>query len=164
MYSGTSQTIACSMVNPVTIFYVGSFTTGTQLLDSSYTPVYGYAYSTGYYLYTGNGSIYLVVDSEGHVDTINSSGCPPTPTPTPTPAPSTLVQVGLSNSSGDCGGSITGKYVIGGIITPGLILYNDSSSTSPVTGYNYVYDYDGSGGIYNLNSSSGLIGSVDVYC
>lgn len=45
------------------------------------------------------------------------------------------------------------------LITPGLILYEDSALTNPVTGYSFVDDFYGSGIVYNLNSGSGLIGS-----
>ena len=85
MYSGTSQTIACSLSNPVSLLYLNSLQLGTQLLTLTYDQVYGNAGQTGYYLYQGNGNIYEVVDSEGHVDFINTNGCPQaTPTATPT--------------------------------------------------------------------------------
>ena len=98
MYSGTSQAIACSLVNPVSLLYVAPFGLGTQLLTLTYDTVYGYASSTGYYLYQGNGSIYEVVDSEGHVDFINESGCPQ---PSPTPTEVSTFNLYLSETNGD---------------------------------------------------------------
>jgi hypothetical protein len=162
MYSGTSETIACSMVNPVNVYYLGSLTTGTKLFtDNGITPVYGYYYSTGYYLYTGSGDIYQVVDSEGSVDFINTSGCPAPPSPSPSPiASGTGVIVQLSVDINDaCNAFASMKYTTTGGIYNGLVLYDDISLTSPVTGYNYVLDTDNSGAVYNMNSSSGQIGS-----
>lgn len=105
---------------------------------------------TGYtYIVASGGEIYTINSSTGVVLADTGSNCS-------TGTPGTYI---LGNSTVTICGSGTGAtYYTNGAFAVGGILYNDSGLTSPVTGFSYVVR-GSNGHIYNLNSSTGAIGS-----
>ena len=65
----------------------------------------------------------------------------------------------VGNNTGTiCGANIATGYT-NGAFTPGGVIYSDSSLTTPLTGYSYVVN-TANNAIYNLNSTTGIIGSA----
>lgn len=79
-------------------------------------------------------------------------------TTTTTEAPPILLAK-LSNALGDiCSKPDTQVYTISGLIVPGITVYYDSVFSVPITAFDFIDDYYGSGIVFNLNSLTGLIG------
>jgi hypothetical protein len=128
---------------PVTLYSSTNFGTGVTLYQDAglTTPV-----TTFTYVATASGAIYNLNSSTGLVGANTGSNCT-------TGTAGTYV---LGNSTSTiCSGSSVTLYTNGNF-SVGLTLYTDSALTNPQTGSTYVVY---SGVIYNLNSSTGLIGS-----
>lgn len=94
------------------------------------------------------GIIYNMDDTTGEVLTPTGVDCN-------TPYVEVIVKLG-NDSSTVCDGFAVSKYV-STAFAPGETLFNDISLADPTVGYAFVVGPDGH--IYNLNSSTGLIGS-----
>jgi hypothetical protein len=137
-------------VSPVTLYSSEPFGAGVIMYsDAALTvPVTGYSYiadnATGD-IYTMNGSTGAVIVSTG---TSCSNGI--------------ARALSLSNNTGTiCTTNRTTLYVNGSGSLIGKTLYLDAALTTPVTGYSYVLDTeDEDAPIYNLNSVTGVVGSV----
>jgi hypothetical protein len=106
-------------------------------------PITGYIYIT-----PASGEIFNLNTSTGMVGSDTGSSC----------NNGTAGSYILGNSTGSiCTGSTITMYT-NGAFSVGGILYVDSALTTPITGFSYVVD-NSTGNIYNLNSSTGVIGS-----
>ena len=105
---------------------------------------------TGYsYISDSSGSIYTIDTSTGQVLADTGSTC----------NTGTASKVLLGNDTGTiCAQAPSLVRYTNGAFVPGAVLYEDSSLTTPVTGYSYVVNVVNSH-IYNLNSVTGIIGS-----
>lgn len=94
-----------------------------------------------------------------------------TPTKTPTPSPeyySATFGVSTTGNLGACTDLINNPKTYywpqsQGTFAPGIYLYTNPQCTIPVTGYTYVA-YSGNTSTYNLNSSTGQVGTFIVVC
>lgn len=108
------------------------------------TPLTGYTYIAN----VNNGAIYAINSGTGEVGAITAYACRQDTTNT----------VILGNNTGTiCSGTITSVYSDGEAVV-GSVLYIDLALSVPVTGYDYVL-FLNENIIYNLNNSTGVIGS-----
>lgn len=132
--------------SPVILYSNVAFGTGTTMYTNSSltTPVTGYTLIAN----TITGAIYNINSSTGVVGSATGSNC----------TSGTAGTYILGNNSGTiCSGSSVTLYT-NGAFGVGQVLYEDSALTTPVTGYAYVVQTISSE-IFNLNSSTGVIGS-----
>lgn len=132
--------------SPVTLYSSAPFASGVQMfLNAGLTSLV-----TGYSLIAqvSTGQIFNLNNTNGIVGVSTGNACA-------TGSPGTYI---LGNSTGSiCSGGTVTLYT-NGAFTGGGILYRDSALTTPVTGEAYVVN--GSNNIiYNLNTSTGVIGS-----
>lgn len=105
---------------------------------------------TGYnYISDSTGSIFTIDSTTGQVLIDTGTNC--------TSGTAALYRLG-NNPATICSASQVTLYT-NGAFAPALTLYSDSGLTTPVTGYSYV-SYSGDNTIYNLNSSTGVIGAT----
>lgn len=99
------------------------------------------------------------VDINVITTTTTTTTTPPTTTTTTTAAVISE-SYNLSVAEGDICSAPTGAILYSaGVAGPGIILYTDPALTTPQTGFNYVV-IGGGGSVYNINSSTGLIGAA----
>jgi hypothetical protein len=100
-------------------------------------------------------------------DFVNLTGTdtPTTTTTTTSGGAGIAVSADLGNTTAAVCAATPGvtRYTTTGAIAPGLTLYTNAALTTPQTGYSYVAN-DAVGAIYNLNSSTGLIGTFVQSC
>jgi hypothetical protein len=132
--------------SPVVLYYSSAFGTGTTMYTNSGLTVR----VTGYTLIANpiTGIIYYLNSTTGVVGAATGSNCT-------TGTPGSYI-VGNSTST-ICNGSVITLYT-NGAFGPGQTLYIDMALTEPKTGYSYVVNTTTSI-IYNLNSSTGVVGS-----
>lgn len=100
------------------------------------------------YIADASGAIYNINTSTGVVGAATGSSC----------NTGTVGKYILANSTiAICSGTVVLRYTSGAFAV-GKTLYVDSALTTPVTGYSYAY-HTGTAKIYNLNSSTGVIGA-----
>jgi hypothetical protein len=128
-----------------TLYSSSPFGTGVTMYTNPglTTPVVGYTY-----IANSAGNIYQINSSTGVVGANTGSVCS-------SGTPGTYI---IGNSIPGVCSNIPATYYTNGAFATGLILYNDSALTSPVTGNIYVVNTT-TNHIFNLNSSTGLIGS-----
>jgi hypothetical protein len=132
--------------SPVILYSNVPFATGTTMYTNSSltTPVTGYTLIAN----TLTGAIYNINSTTGVVGTATGSNC----------TSGTAGTYILGNNSGTiCSGSTQTLYT-NGAFGVGQVLYYDSALSTPVTGYSYVVQ-SVSSEIFNLNSSTGVVGS-----
>jgi hypothetical protein len=132
--------------SPVILYSNVPFATGTTMYTNSSltTPVTGYTLISN----TLTGAIYNINSSTGVVGTATGSNC----------TSGTAGTYILGNNSGTiCSGGTQTLYT-NGAFGVGQVLYYDSALSTPVTGFAYVVQ-SVSSEIFNLNSSTGVIGS-----
>lgn len=138
--------------SPVQLYSSAVMTTGvTMYTDAGLTiPLTGYTYIAN----STNGEIFVINTSTGIVGADTFSAC----------ATGTAGSYTLGNSTGTiCAAASTTLYT-NGVFAVGKILYIDSALTTAVTGYTFVVN-SADGIIYNLNTSTGLIGvSTGLSC
>lgn len=128
------------------LFSAAPFATGvTMYTDTGLTsPLTGFIYIASVI----DGTIYNINSSTGVVGSSTGSSC--------TSGTSGLYRVGSSTGT-VCGNSSVTLYT-NGAFSVGGTLYHDAALTTPVTGFIYVVN-NTNGHIYNLNTSTGVIGS-----
>lgn len=149
VYSG-SYLLDVSIYNvcgdsPTTLYSSSPFAPGITMYSDVglTTPVTGYNY-----IADSTGEIYAIDSSTGVVGADTSSNC----------STGTSGTYYLYNSTvGICDQAPSTLYTLGAFAVGGY-LYTDVSLTTPITGYSYVVDA-ATNKIYNLNSSTGQIGS-----
>ena len=127
-----------------TLYTNGAFSVGSILYtDQSLTNA-----QTGFTFVvpTANSNIYNLNTSTGQVVSLTGSSC--------TAIGNSVQLAGSVNSI--CQASPTTGYTNGAFAT-GKILYSDAGLTTPITGYLFVVN---SNTLYNINSGTGVIGSV----
>jgi hypothetical protein len=132
--------------SPVILYSNVPFATGTTMYTNSglTTPVTGYTLIAN----TLTGAIYNINSSTGVVGTATGSNC----------TSGTAGTYILGNNSGTiCSGGTQTLYT-NGAFGVGQVLYYDSALSTPVTGFAYVVQ-SVSSEIFNLNSSTGVVGS-----
>lgn len=132
--------------SPVTLYSSSPFAPGVVMYTNIEltVPVTGYTYISS----SSSGNIFHLNSSTGIVGADTGSSC----------TAGTAGSYILGNSTGSiCSGSPVVKYT-NGAFAVGSTLYNDHSLINPVTGNAYVVNL-ANNRIYNLNSSTGVIGS-----
>ena len=147
---GNTETTVCDQSN-ITLYTNGSFAVGKTLYTDSglTTALTGYSYIVA----ISNSHIYTVNSATGEVLTDTGFIC----------NSGTIGTYILGNNSGTvCAGSETDLYTSGSFGV-GKTLYLDNELINAVTGYDFVVD-TATNTIYNLNSSTGVVGSSVGSC
>lgn len=132
--------------SPITLYSSSPFAPGVTMYSNPglTVPVTGNNYIAG----STDGVIYNINTVTGIVGASTGSSC----------NTGTVGKYILSNSTiGICSSAFTIRYT-NGAFAVGKTLYVDSALTTPQTGYAYAY-HVGTNRIYNLNSSTGVIGA-----
>ena len=132
--------------SPTTLYSSASFATGVTMYQDAglTTPVTGFTFIAN----ASTGEIFQISSVTGLVGSDTGNSC-------------SSGEIGvyiLGNNSGTiCSGVSTNLYTNGAFATGGT-LYQDSALSTPQTGFAYVVSAE-SGGIYNLNPVTGVIGT-----
>lgn len=107
--------------------------------------------------------IITLIDTDILTLSFENGDCMPIPPPTMLENIIVGTTVGTGVLGNICTATITETIYLDPIYTDivtGCIAYTDSILTTPLTGYNYIGDTTGL--VYNINSATGLVGSVSV--
>lgn len=132
--------------SPVTLYSSQPFGTGVTLFTDAglSTPLTGYHFVA----LNSDGVIYVISNTTGVVGVATGNSC----------SSGTPGAYSLSNSSVTICTTLPVTRYTNGSFAPGKVLYTDAALTTPQTGDVFVLDQS-TNKIYNLNTSTGLIGS-----